>query len=129
MGRAELRVAVGSPNGRRSTVWKIWAAKSDVYIQSRMMGANMKVSLHQSGSCQFSATSEWLVRHAPPGTKNAERHIRRWKLPHIGKAGAAPVFRIMVPSSELRRVPFAEELEGIQWLPDPGPALLTAIDC
>jgi hypothetical protein len=39
----EVRLAVGTPTGRRSTVWKFWVQKSEIYILSRMFGSDTKV--------------------------------------------------------------------------------------
>jgi hypothetical protein len=75
----ELRVAVGGPNARRSTVWKFSVNKSDVYIFSRMFGADSKVSLHALGDCQWSNTSKWVTKVS--GRRNADRHIQRWNVP------------------------------------------------
>jgi hypothetical protein len=47
----EVRLAVGTLTDRRSTVWKFWVHKSEIYILSRMFGSDTKVSLHSTGDC------------------------------------------------------------------------------
>lgn len=63
MNAKEFRFCVGEVTGERSTVWKIWVNKNDIYILSRMMGSDAKISLHASGCCQFSRTLKWWVNH------------------------------------------------------------------
>jgi hypothetical protein len=76
----EIRFAAGTENGLRSTVWKLYTGSDDsIYLQSRMMGSDTKVSFHKSGSCQFSFTNEWVKKNLGNGIhKNADRHLRRW---------------------------------------------------
>jgi len=59
--RHEFRFSVGKPNQRRSTVWKVFSNKNDIYICSRMMGPDMKISLHETGKYQWSMTSAWVA--------------------------------------------------------------------
>jgi hypothetical protein len=123
----EIRVAVGETSGKRSTVWKIWTQKSDVYIQSRMMGSDSKVSLHASGQCQWSDTSEWVSRQSE--AKNSDRHIVKWNLPEILPGQTTHVFRIVIPHSELRQINIDEKLNKIVWLPEPNQGYATQIEC
>ena len=48
----EARVAVGRADGMRSTVWKFAVRNSEIYVFTRMFGADAKVSFHSSGECQ-----------------------------------------------------------------------------
>lgn len=61
--RNEFWFAVGKPTERRSTVWKVISTKDDIYILSRMMGSVSRISLHQSGDCQWSLTSDWIGKN------------------------------------------------------------------
>src|SRR5687768_13079936 len=123
----ELRFAVGESSGRRSTVWKIWTRKSDVYILTRMFGADAKVSLHASGECQWSATETWMKRN--PGHRNAQRHISRWTLPPLKASEANHVFRIQIPESELRCIENDEKLNEVVWLSPPPLGKSTLVEC
>ena len=116
-GRQECRLAVGTSDGRRSTIWKIWVQKSDSYIQSRMMGSDTKVSMHADGRCQWSRTSEWVQRQS--SYKNADRHFKRWRLSSSKRGEAIHAFRIIIPESELRETRMNEKLQKVHWLPLP----------
>ena len=123
----EVRIAVGSPSGRRSTVWKFGTHKNEVYILSRMFGSDTKVSLHSSGSCQWSATDTW-VRKAP-GRTNAERHITKWEMPRPSGKDALHVFQVRIPETELRPSGLAESLAAVKWLPIPPPGHTVSLEC
>lgn len=123
----EFRYAVGEPSGRRSSVWKIWTHKSDVYIMTRMFGADAKVSIHASGECQFSATAQWMRKN--PDKRNAQRHIARWLLPQTEPDSAGFVFRIQIPESELRQGDAAEDMSGVTWLAAPPQGKAAIAEC
>lgn len=123
----EIRIAVGSPTGKRSTVWKFWVRNEDVYIQTRMFGRDAKVSLHASGDCQWSATSDWVKR--VPGRKNADRHFQKWKFERPDGTEALQVFQIRIPETELRQVSTTESLEPVQWIPTPPVGHTVSLDC
>jgi hypothetical protein len=128
MGRKspELRVAVGTPAGLRSTVWKFAVQRSEIYIFTRMFGSDAKVSLHSTGDFQWSATSTWVL--AQPGRKNSDRHIVRWNVELPEGRQALHAFRICIPHSELRQIP-GEDTSGVQWLPSPGPGQAITLEC
>jgi hypothetical protein len=126
---AEFRFGVGSPQGLRSTIWKIYSGskeKSDVYIQSRMMGSDMKISLHESGICQCSLTNEWVRKF---DKRNAERHILRWQRSEPISTSAVLIFQIIIPESELRQVDVKEKLQKVKWLETPQPNQATRVVC
>lgn len=123
----QIRIAVGSPTGRRSTVWKFTAHKNDVYILSRMFGSDTKVSLHSSGSCQWSGTDRWVLKAA--GRKNAERHITKWEMPRPSGTAALHVFQIRIPETELRPSELGEDLTNVKWLPVPPLGHTVSLEC
>ena len=125
----EFRFCIGSPQGLRSTVWKIWSGtigKSDVYIQSRMMGSDMKISLHESGLCQCSMTNEWVEKY---NKSNAERHITRWQRQEPISTIASLIFQIIIPESELRQTNVREKLQKVKWVEAPQLGYATKIEC
>lgn len=106
--KRELRFRVGSQVSAHSTTWKIFTRKSDIYLLSRAFGSTLKVSLHETGECQFSRTAEWA---AESGRPNQERHIVKWEMPDRRSPSTAILaFRIIFPQSELR-VASADETE------------------
>lgn len=122
-----FRVAVGRPDGRRSTIWKFTTHKGDVYILSRMFGSDCKVSLHASGQCQWSGTGEWVKKDA--SRRNADRHFMKWSAPRPNGNAANIVFRIRIPESELRRVDVKEDLAKVLWLPVPAVGETSSLAC
>ena len=124
---AELRVAIGSPNGRRSTIWKFATHRSEIYILSRMFGSDTKVSLHSSGQCQWSGTGQWVKKS--PTRRNADRHFLKWSAPRRHGSEATLVFRVRIPETELRHIDVEENLEDILWLPVPENGQTASFDC
>jgi len=116
--KRELRFCIGEPAGLRSTIWKIWANRNDVYLSSRALASYMKVSLHESGMCQFSHTSESFAR---TGKRNRDRHIQKWQRRAVcPKSGAVHLFRVIIPSTELRLAPAKQkEAKDVIWHPAP----------
>lgn len=112
--KKELRFCIGEPAGPHSTTWKIWANRGDVYLSSRMLASDIKVSLHQSGDCQYSRTSESFARTGKP---NQDRHIQKWKRRRIyPESGVVHLFRIIIPTTELRLTSAEQkEVKGIVW--------------
>lgn len=123
----ELRIAVGRPDGPRSTVWKFFTTKNDAYIMTRMFGSDSKVSLHASGEYRWSATSEWVQRDSR--RRNADRHMVRWTTVRPTGNTAQHAFRIIVPESELRSIPPGEDIRGVRWLPAPPIGAAFALEC
>jgi hypothetical protein len=123
----EVRLAVGTPIGRRSTVWKFFVRKSEIYILSRMFGTDTKVSLHSSGDCQWSATDTWVKK--APGRRNADRHIMKWVMPRPNGTAALHAFQVRIPETELRVVDIAENLNAVRWLPAPPNGHTVSLEC
>jgi hypothetical protein len=123
----EYRIAVGSPAGGRSTTWKFFVNKNDVYIVSGMFENNCKISLHESGDCQFSGTATWVL--AEPGRRNADRHFKKWHLPRPSGNAATHVLRMLMPGDDLVAFTADEDPTSIHWLPAPSPGYAVLIDC
>jgi hypothetical protein len=113
---SELRVCVGTPDGPRSTVWKVVTRHADVYIISRLMGSATKVSLHASSQGQWSFTSRWAQEKGIP---SSQRHIDRWTVRQPSSQNAAHVFRLLFPSTELRTVGPPNKAPSILWIEPP----------
>jgi hypothetical protein len=114
----ELRFCIGEPTGPHSTTWKIWVNRNDVYLSSRMLASDMKVSLHESGDCQYSHTSESFSR---TGKRNKDRHVQKWKRRRIyPESGVVHFFRIIIPSTELRLASTEKKkAKSVVWYPTP----------
>lgn len=123
----EIRFAVGTPTGLRSTIWKFWVQRSDIYILSRMFGSNSKVSLHSTGDCQWSNTDSWVIK--VPGRRNAERHLQKWTMLRPSGSTALHVFQIRIPETALRTTDVVEDLNAVEWLPIPPRGHTVSLEC
>ena len=123
----EVRIAVGTSDGRRSTVWKFCVHKNEAYILTRMFGSDSKVSLHASGECQWSATDTWVKKS--PERRNADRHITKWKMARPSGTMAEHVFQVRIPETELRMTGLSEIIASVEWLPAPPKGHTVSIEC
>ncbi|MBC8468154.1 MAG: hypothetical protein H8D56_01680 [Planctomycetes bacterium] len=116
--KRELRFCIGEPTGLHSTTWKIWVNRNDVYLSSRMLASDIKVSLHESGKCQFSHTSESFAHR---GKSNRDRHIQKWiRRRTYPENGVVHLFRVIIPSTELRSTSAEKkEAKGVIWYAAP----------
>jgi hypothetical protein len=121
-----LRMCIGTPDGLRSTVWKVWTHRDSAYIQSRMMGSEVKVSLHgRTGQGHWSRTDEWVKR---AGVPNKERHIVKWNFDVPTSTQASRVFRLVVPASELQPMGIPRNHARILWIDGPVPGQATNVE-
>jgi hypothetical protein len=129
MGRSkEFRVAVGSPFAPRSTVWKFLTQTNEIYILSRMFRRDIKVSLHSSGEGRWAATDDWVKKK--PGRLNADRLIANWQMREPSVGEASHVFRVQIPTSELRNSVVADEdLSNVHWLEAAQPDYAVSLEC
>lgn len=124
----KFRFAVGSADGLRSTVWQLWTSGLEFYLQSRMMGGSVKVSIHSGGVGQYSMQSDWYGKHRP-NQPNQARHIDRWRWVEPTDQTASLVFRMFVPQTALRDVRETEDLSTVAWLDEPGAGRQLQIVC
>ena len=111
---AATRIAVGSRDGAKSSIWKIWTQGDEIYASSRLFNGLAKVSLHSSGQCQWSYTDEWVLQQE--GRRNAERHIAKWSVAYPDGETALLVLRIAVPASELRALAAPADKKKVLWI-------------
>jgi hypothetical protein len=88
--RFDLRLAVGSPSGPRSTVWAVWSRNSEVYAAHRSMGAIQKFSFHTPTLCRHAFTKE----HGPPKGRS-NRATQRWYRGSTPPAGTNQIVRVL----------------------------------
>src|SRR5215207_3739973 len=69
MGK-EIRFAVGSRDDLRSSVWRLWSNKNDLFLAARSLAGLSKISFHASGICHHAVV---LQTPRPP--------IDRWTRP------------------------------------------------
>jgi len=61
----------------KSEIWTAWTSRNDVYIGGRETAGVLKISLHESGVCNFSFSSEFMSSGPPVPT--GSRKIVSWK--------------------------------------------------
>lgn len=85
---------------RCSTVWAVFSAKrtADIYISPRMLGGEVKVSLHETGSWQAGLTAE-SPNHLRSG---GSRHWDIWKRGGELAPGTVRAWYLLIPDQELR---------------------------
>jgi hypothetical protein len=101
MKQDPIRFGVKDCEGRRSSSWKLWRYRGDVYLTARPARGAFKISLHESGNWMVSFTSEF-VKKAPAYFKTKSRHISRQQKPREVERGVTVACRIHIPVSELR---------------------------
>lgn len=83
--KERFKFCVGTSNSHRSTMWKIVACKSEIYIIPTASKNYFKISLHGSGVCQMAITGEHLEEY---NISKEERPGQRWKC-EIGDKNAS----------------------------------------
>ena len=123
--RGGIRWAIGDPDGRRSSTWRLWGdKKGDVYLSMRSMGGVLKASFHRDRRCSVGFTSEY---HSTAKKRfGAEsRHWQRWVLP---AAEVVRVAQVVFPEGELAAFS-ADEASQMRWIssPAPGNAIIVSV--
>jgi hypothetical protein len=118
-----IRVGVGSREGPKSGVWRVWAGKgkSDVYVAVRSYAGIFKVSLHESGDCYVGLTTQFAEDNPSALTgRDGSRHFDKWKRrTHSGSQLSIP-FRLVFPGTELREVSTQDDQDPrVQWIAPP----------
>lgn len=89
----------------RSAEWRVWTVKNaaDVYAAARLIGGEIKVSLHQSGNWQHGFTADGKAQGSlPPGQS---RHFTRWSRPAEITPGWTRAVRVIIPDATLQARP------------------------
>jgi len=111
-----IRFAVGSPETLQSHVWRVWVQKDEIYIGTRGMKMNWKVSLHKSGIWRIATVKEL---HSPD--VDSDRVIVKWRRPKEDSAGWIPSVNILVSSvgPEKPLAAFSYKESKIEWFTPP----------
>jgi hypothetical protein len=118
--RDTITFVVGSPDGPRSTPWKVvLSAKGDIYLAPRELMHSFKISLHPDGNWVVAEDYEYMVaRGGGVPRPNSERIIRRWTPPRDRVRGVQPANIIMsFLTSELREREIEAGSDEIDWIP------------
>jgi len=99
----EIRFGIKSENGLSSRTWKLWHSDNEIYFLERNCGDNLKVSLHKSGNYHIKCSQGPIVE--------------QWICPRNNlKSNFTLVFRIIIPSSELRPHKQKNSSKKIHWI-------------
>lgn len=112
--RSSCRFAAGEKLGLKSSIWKVQVRNNDIFIFTRLFGADCKISLHESGAGQWSLTSDYVSKQSE--MKNKERHIAKWSYDRPVEDQAKYIFRIQIPHSELRNYAVGPIKKGVKWI-------------
>jgi hypothetical protein len=123
-----VRFAVGDARGHRSSVWRIWKGrnKDDIYIAPRPMVSKLKGSLHESGFCYFSVTTEHHKQMMAAGTAREKRGLTRWKRLPTPAAGMVSAVCILFAAEFLQRnfTPVVEQETTLIPIPKSGETVI-----
>ena len=107
-GDFTARLSVGRTDGPSSGVFRIWSpkTKSDVYASMRGIAGQVKISLHESGTCIAGLTTQFAEKEVEAvAAMGGVRHQSKWtRCRHTGKQFVTPL-QFIVPESQLRRRP------------------------
>ena len=103
-GEFIARLSVGGPDGPSSGAFRIWSpkGKSDVYASMRGIAGQVKISLHESGSCMAGLNKEFAEKEAEAvEAMGGVRHQSKWtRFRHTGDRIVTPL-QFIVPESQL----------------------------
>jgi len=116
-----LIAAVGSPEDARSSVWRVWVWKDDVYFGVEGSLSAFKVSLHQSGL--------WRAAFVRSLADGADRAALKWKRPQPNQSGL--IHAVVVAVSPIRPAkPFKPRSvpdQRVHWIAPAAPGSLVAL--
>jgi hypothetical protein len=106
-----LRFGVGTPSDVRSSIWRLWGNGDDLYLASRSIAGDVKISFHKSGICRIAQPSS---SPRPP--------YARWKLGPEILPSCSRIFDILVPPilAMLPRLEILRDTKPVILVPTPG---------
>lgn len=93
--KVDFKIAIGSPNGRRSDVWRVVSHKDEVYVMHSMMGKEEKISFHKSLKCRRA-----FHEHTKPEGME-DRVIEKWQRAPTPKIGISYAMVVIIPTDTL----------------------------
>jgi len=112
--RTDIRFAVVSPEGPRSSVWAVWAKNGQVYACHRSMGGVQKIAFHTPLVCRHALTRERANLSA------RDRVAHEWlraETPPTGSGRASLALRLIIPTDYLSTQMRLERTEEVVWIP------------
>jgi len=125
-----VRFAVGTPDGPRGSVWRVWTYRSDVYIAARSAASDQKVSLHASGVWRSAFTEAHAQKENSLVGEGDDRVLDRWNRPAEFAPGWTRAFMVVVPAREVVPCDVPAKSDEIVWiepLPDGWATIFTVL--
>lgn len=119
----DFRVAVGTPDGPRSSVWRGFSTKNEVYVSHGGMGGIHKFSFHSSGICRLAFTE-----HEGPGEGEVDRVIHRWRRVKAPPSGGIVYSLIARFPTNYLSTALKVETKKVNWIPSASSGQATALD-
>jgi hypothetical protein len=116
------RFSVGNDGGARSAVYRLWAqhpskSKGDLYIGTRLLGEDFKVSLHSERGTLPPRGHFAISESTRQEVALESRFLVQWARNDAATLKGTSEFEILVPTSELHaESPPDEDTAGIHWL-------------
>jgi len=113
---------VGDDGGARSAVYRLWAqhpskGKGDLYIGTRLLGEDFKVSLHSERGTLAPRGHLAISESTRQAVALNSRFLAEWPRKDPATLKGTAEFEILVPTSELHAAsPPDEDTTGINWL-------------
>lgn len=116
---ATIRLAVGSPSGPRSCIWRIVVGKKDdIYVITSSAMTSDKLSFHRSHICRWAFTEQFGT---PEGmTDRVMKRWRRSKTPPAGSGRGTSVAEVIFPTDYLSTSFAPSDYGGVCWI-EPAP--------
>lgn len=122
--RLNVRLIVGAPNGPRSSVWRVWSQRNDVYLATLSLGGVKKFSFHESGRCRDAFTE----KHGPPANLEDRATMKWWRAvtpEPDGTGRASCVLQVGIPTDMLSTA-LGKPLKPATWV-DPAPSGMATV--
>jgi hypothetical protein len=123
--RFDIRVAIGTVDGPRSSVWHFWSRNSEVYVVHGGMGGIEKFSFHTPNVCRRAFTKE---HGKPSGLANRATH--EWRRDPTPPESSKRVVRVLVVgfATDILSTALAPPKHKVIWVEPAPPGGSTVLD-
>jgi hypothetical protein len=113
--KVDLRLAIGAPDGPRSSIWRAYSNKNEVYVSHGGLGGVQKFSFHSSGICRHAYTEQ---EGPAPGFE--DRASLKWRRSPAKTDSLVYVLVARFPTDVLSTA-LVKEAKAVTWIP-PAPS-------
>ena len=114
-----VRIAVGTPDGPRSGIWRVWVEPDgSIYIAERYTAGRLKASLHPSGSWRIAFTDPAEGQRLMGGAPSTDRAFDKFRPSREMGPGVRRAFTVVIPWLSVTQPRHGKVTEGeVHWLP------------